>query len=101
MTPSPFKISFDPAAVEQLRQRVRRTQWAPERHGAAWEFGVPGAELRRLAGRWVEGFDFTAAEVQLNRLPHFRVSIDGCNDVGPGATAMATLLDVSAMTNYC
>jgi pimeloyl-ACP methyl ester carboxylesterase len=77
MTPSPFKISFDAAAVQQLQQRVRRTQWAPERQGAGWEFGVPGAELRRLAAHWADGFDFAAVEVQLNRVPHFRMSVDG------------------------
>jgi pimeloyl-ACP methyl ester carboxylesterase len=77
MKAQPFEIRFDTAAVEHLRQRVRSTQWAPERHGASWELGVPGVELRRLAARWADGFDFAALEARLNRVPHFRANIDG------------------------
>src|SRR5579863_9443599 len=74
--PVPFEIRFDPEAVERLRGRVRATLWAPERAGADWELGVPGAALRRLALRWADGFDFKAAEVAVNRLPHYRATID-------------------------
>lgn len=77
MTPRPFTIRFDAAAVEKLRQRVRNTQWAPERQGAGWELGVPGIELRRLAAHWADGFDFAAIEAQLNRQPHFKANVDG------------------------
>ena len=75
--PVHFDIRFDPVAVEHLRQRVRTTQWAPERQAAAWEFGVPGVELRRLASHWADGFDFGAAELALNRLPNFRANVEG------------------------
>ena len=70
-----FTIRFDADAVEDLRTRIRHTRWAPERAGAGWELGVPGAELRRLAERWADGFDFARLEQQLNRLPHFRSRI--------------------------
>ena len=33
-------------------------------------------ELRRLATRWGDGFDFEAHEAQLNRQPHFRARVD-------------------------
>lgn len=79
MTVTPFKIHFDIAAVEQLRQRVRNTQWAPEREGAGWESGVPGVELRRLAAHWADGFDFAAIETELNQQPHFKADVDGIN----------------------
>lgn len=79
MTPplSHFEVRFERAAVEHLRQRVARTQWAPERSGAGWELGVPGHLLRRLANRWVDGFDFGAHEALLNRHPHFRARVGG------------------------
>jgi pimeloyl-ACP methyl ester carboxylesterase len=77
MTVTRFDIRFNAAAVTRLRQRVRDTQWAPERSGAGWEFGVPGNELRRLATRWADGFDFCAAEALLNRQPHFHADVAG------------------------
>jgi pimeloyl-ACP methyl ester carboxylesterase len=38
---------------------------------------VPGPELRRLAARWADGFDFDAQAAALNRQPHFRATVDG------------------------
>ena len=91
----PFEVRFDRVAVEQLRERVRLTRWAPERAGAGWELGVPGSELRRLAARWADGFDFAAHESQLNRQAHFRANIDGLDihfihrrGVGPAPIAL-------------
>jgi len=77
MTIRPFEIRFDRQAVNDLRERVRRTTWAPERVDTGWEFGVPGKELRRLAIYWADGFDFSAHERAINRQPHFRTEIDG------------------------
>lgn len=69
-------VCFEGAAVEDLRDRVRATRWAPELPGAGWDQGVPGDLLRRLADRWVDGFDFVAAEAALNEQPHFRATVD-------------------------
>jgi pimeloyl-ACP methyl ester carboxylesterase len=38
---------------------------------------VPGDELRRLAERWADGFDFEAHEAAINALPHHRAVVDG------------------------
>ncbi len=73
----PFEIHFDPAATEELRERLRHTRWAPERSGAGWQLGVPGDELRHLVAYWADGFDFAAAQDRLNGQPHFRAEIDG------------------------
>jgi pimeloyl-ACP methyl ester carboxylesterase len=97
MTPRPFNICFDTAAVEHLRQRIRATRWAPERSGAGWELGVPGIELRRLAAHWADGFNFSAAEAQLNNLPHFKANVDGIeihyiHQRGVGSSVMPLVL---------
>jgi len=75
MTPRPFEIRFDRKTVDALRQRIRQTLWAPEQQGAEWTFGVPGAELRRLAAYWADGFDFDAHERLLNQQPQFRATV--------------------------
>jgi pimeloyl-ACP methyl ester carboxylesterase len=74
---SSYKIHFERAAVDQLRERVRRTLWAPESPDAGWAYGVPGSELRRLAAHWADGFDFAAYEALLNEQPHFRAMVAG------------------------
>ncbi len=76
MNAVPLKIQFEPEAVEKLRHRVRSTQWAPERPASGWKFGVPGVELRRLAAYWADGFDFLAAQSQLNQQPHFQATVE-------------------------
>ena len=77
MTVRPFSIRFDRQAIADLRERIRRTRWAPEPTDAGWALGVPGTELRRLAARWIDGFDFDAHERLLNAQPHFLAQIDG------------------------
>jgi len=94
---TPFKVCFEAAAVDDLRRRVRDTRWAPERFGASWELGVPGADLRRLAAHWADGFSFSAAEAQLNGVPQFRTTVDGVDlhyihYSGVGATPMPLVL---------
>jgi pimeloyl-ACP methyl ester carboxylesterase len=85
-----FRIEFKAAAVADLRERVRRTRWAPEAADSGWQYGVPGVELRRLAAHWADGFDFGAHELALNRFEHFRATVEGtdihfirCRGAGP------------------
>src|ERR1700759_4122151 len=77
MPAPPFAIHFLPQDVAELRDRVRRTRWAPELDGAGWRLGVPSAELQRLAARWLDGFDFEGYEARLNQLPHYRADVAG------------------------
>lgn len=44
--------------------------------GAAWDFGAPLADVKRLAAYWKDGFDWRAQESKLNRLPNYRKAID-------------------------
>jgi pimeloyl-ACP methyl ester carboxylesterase len=72
----PFQIPFDPAVVNDLRERLARTRW-PDEIGEPWSYGASLDYLRELAHYWATGFDWEAQVARLNRLPHFRASIDG------------------------
>jgi len=77
MKPTPFEVAIPQQRLDELRKRLAGTRWAPEPGGGDWSFGVPGAWLRELAGYWADGFDWRSQEASLNRVPHFRVELDG------------------------
>ena len=73
----PFVIRVDEAALEDLRDRLRRARW-PEREPVGdWSQGVPLDYLRELCAYWAGGYDWRATEARLNQIPQFTTSIDG------------------------
>ena len=73
----PFVIAADGAALDDLRDRLRRTRW-PEREPVGdWSQGVPLAYVQDLCRYWADEYDWRATEARLNDLPQFRGVIDG------------------------
>ena len=75
--PEPFTLHTDPAALADLRSRLRATRWPDAPEDAGWSLGTDVASLRELVAYWADGFDWPAQEAALSRLPHFRVSLAG------------------------
>jgi epoxide hydrolase len=74
----PFRVEIPHEALDDLRDRLDRVRWTAEVPGPAPEaYGVPLAEVRRLAGYWRDGFDWRAAQSRLNQHPQFVTEIDG------------------------
>jgi pimeloyl-ACP methyl ester carboxylesterase len=73
----PFTIAIPEAALADLRGRVAATRWPQPIPGEGWELGTEEATLRRLAARWVDGYDWRLHEREMNALPHFVVDLDG------------------------
>jgi microsomal epoxide hydrolase len=71
-----FQVAFSDEALSDLRERLARTRFAPDHHNEDWHYGVPTAVIRRLVGAW-RGFDWRAAEAEINRFDHYRVELDG------------------------
>ncbi len=95
---SPYRVRIPQADLDDLRDRLRRTRWAPELPGTGWERGVPTGYLRDLASHWADGFDWRAQEEALNLLPQYTTAIDGANvhfahvrSAEPGATPLLLL----------
>ncbi|KQO65032.1 epoxide hydrolase family protein [Curtobacterium sp. Leaf261] len=76
-TPVSFPLSIDPAAVADLRARLRATRWPDEPEDAGWSMGADVASLRSLVAYWADEFDFEARLGELWDAPHFRTSLDG------------------------
>jgi epoxide hydrolase len=75
----PFRIDIPRAALDDLRDRLARTNWPYELPGADWSRGVPVAYMKSLAEYWRTGFDWRKQEAALNAFPQFITAIDGQN----------------------
>jgi pimeloyl-ACP methyl ester carboxylesterase len=73
-----FHVNVDDAVVERLRGRLREATWAsPPQDDADWRYGTDARWLRGLVDYWVNGYDFKAAQAELNRWPQFLADVGG------------------------
>jgi pimeloyl-ACP methyl ester carboxylesterase len=98
-TPEPFTLRTTPAAIEDLRTRLRATRWPDAPEDAGWSMGTDLDYLRELVAYWADGFDWAAQEAALARLPHFRVPLGGlgihyvhAKAAGPAGAALPLVL---------
>lgn len=73
----PFRIAVPQADLDDLRDRLASARWPAGPPGTGWERGVPPDYLKELADYWRTGYDWRAAEAQLNTYPQFTTEIDG------------------------
>jgi pimeloyl-ACP methyl ester carboxylesterase len=73
----PFRIDVPNAVLDDLRARLANTRWPDEVAGSDWDWGVPLAVAKQLAGVWQTRYDWRAAEARLNGFPQFLTTIDG------------------------
>ena len=70
----PFTIPFSQPAVDDLRDRIRRTRWPDEIPGANWEYGVDLSFLRQICEYWRDRFDWKAQVERFSAFHHYRYS---------------------------
>jgi len=73
----PFTLDVPQADLDDLNARLDRARW-PDEMGDG-EYGVKQSYIRSLAERWRNGYDWRAAEAQINAHPQFTTGIDGQN----------------------
>ena len=88
--PEPFLQRTDPAALDDLRARLRATRWPDAPEDAGWSLGTDLGHLRELVAYWADEFDWPAQEALLARLPRFRVRLGGLGIHFVHARAAAT-----------
>lgn len=72
-----FQIRVPESQLTDLRQRLAATRWPSATLESGWARGVPMAYLRELADYWRTGYDWRAAEAELNAYPQYITEIDG------------------------
>jgi epoxide hydrolase len=75
--PRPFRIDVPDAVLTDLRERLARTRWPEPIPGTEWDYGAKVDTVRELCDYWRDGYDWRAAEADLNAVPGFLCEIDG------------------------
>ncbi|KUJ65936.1 epoxide hydrolase, partial [Streptomyces albus subsp. albus] len=75
----PFRIEIAQSDIDDLHRRIDATRWPSEIPGSGWDRGVPLSYLKELTGHWRHGYDWRAAEAELNAFPQFITTIDGAD----------------------
>lgn len=79
MSIQPFTINIPQAKLDDLHERLARTNWPDALPGAGWSRGVPLGYLEGLAEYWRTGYNWRKQEAALNEFPQFIIEIDGQN----------------------
>jgi pimeloyl-ACP methyl ester carboxylesterase len=72
-----FSIAVDAAVIEDMRARLRSTRLPERAPGEPWAEGTDRDWLEGLLGYWADGFDWQAAERELNGFAHYRAQVGG------------------------
>src|SRR5262245_63957582 len=74
----PFgKVQMPQAALDDLRRRIKATQWPEKETVSDQSQGVPLAMMQELARYWATDYDWRKVEAKLNAIPQFITRIDG------------------------
>ncbi|KAI0048900.1 alpha/beta-hydrolase [Auriscalpium vulgare] len=75
----PFKVSVSDDAIALLRRKLSDARFPDELDEAGWAYGAPLADVKRLAARWQDGYNWREHEAKLNELPMFTrdIEVDG------------------------
>lgn len=73
---NPFRIDVSPDRIADLRQRIARTRW-PDVVVDDWSYGTRTGFLKDLCGYWLRDYDWWRVQDRLNRLPQYRIDIEG------------------------
>lgn len=72
----PYSISIPDSELDFLKKKLELTRFPDELEGAAWNYGAPLSDIKRLVGHWQNGFDWRKSEAALNKLPMFTRNIE-------------------------
>jgi epoxide hydrolase len=70
----PFRVKVSSETIADLRRRLEATRWPI---GVSDSGGISLSLMRDITHYWLDKFDWTAQERDINRFPHFRASLGG------------------------
>lgn len=73
---SSFTIHVPDEAVQKLKTKLEAATFPDELEtNSPWTYGAPLGDVKRLAQKWKDDFDWRKAEAALNELPNYRTTI--------------------------
>ncbi len=76
-TTAAFRVDVPRERVDQALGRVAAYPWDRAPSGDTWQGGMSPAFLRRVCDRWTGGYDWYAAQAELNGLGSRTAEVDG------------------------
>lgn len=76
-TMEPFKVSVSPESIKTIKTRVAAFPWHEMPDDGGWEYGTNLDYMKEFCQYWVEEYDWTKHEAEINRFSHFIAPIDG------------------------
>jgi len=76
MSATPFKVQWDEPVVAHVLARVAAYPFPPAPEGGGWAYGCDADYLKALCAHWIEGYDWRAAEAELNRYPQYVARVE-------------------------
>ncbi|KAK7689868.1 hypothetical protein QCA50_006507 [Cerrena zonata] len=76
MAEVPFTLSVADKDLDFLKQKLDLVRFPDELENATWDYGAPLEDVKRLVGKWKDGFDWRASEATINTLPQFTRDIE-------------------------
>jgi pimeloyl-ACP methyl ester carboxylesterase len=92
-----FSFAAQAQALDDLRQRLRRTIWPDEVSAEPWRYGPPVAYMKRFVDYWLDEYDWRSHEARLNAFPQFTAQVDDhrlhfIHQAGAGPAPIALVL---------
>ncbi|MEO0983765.1 MAG: epoxide hydrolase family protein [Pseudomonadota bacterium] len=75
--PAPFTIDTPEDTLARIRERVAAYRWFPAPSDDDWRYGMATDVLREVVDYWQSGYDWRAAEAELNKFPQYKAVVDG------------------------
>lgn len=74
---SPFTIHISDARLSTIRRKVEVYDWSQLADAGGWSAGVGVNDLKRLVIYWLDTYDWRKVQQRLNRLPNFKIDVEG------------------------
>ncbi|KAF2223170.1 Alpha/Beta hydrolase protein, partial [Elsinoe ampelina] len=71
----PYTVAVPDDDVQDLKTRLSRARFPDELDEAAWDYGAPLKDVKRLSTYWKDQFDWRKVESDLNKLPQLQTEI--------------------------
>ena len=74
--PTPFAVDWSQSDVAHVLDRVRAYPFPPAPVDGGWGYGCDEDFLKALCAYWTGGYDWRAAQAELNRFPQFTARVE-------------------------
>ncbi|KAL9049577.1 MAG: hypothetical protein Q9162_007146 [Coniocarpon cinnabarinum] len=75
MDVEPYTINIPTSSITRLNEKLDLTTFPDELDEAAWDYGAPLFDIKRLTHHWRHNFSWKTQEATLNNLPNYRARI--------------------------